>query len=128
MTIRIATTAEFPTPCLRASALVFALRRAGDGERAGRAVVCADARYVSVALVGESRLGRRFATVSEWQAIEAEIATLSAGATLPSDSTTARVVAADLGTALVLRLERAEAIEATPGELVGALDGLARQR
>lgn len=40
--------------------------------RPALALLCAEARYLSVAHVGASRLDRRFATVAQWQQIDSE--------------------------------------------------------
>ena len=110
-----------PTAAVRAT--VFALSRVRPPQVVGQAVISAEVRYATVALRGASRVLRRFASLEQWRVIEIELAALVIGETVATGLTTARLLTDELG-GLCARLQRVERIEATPGEMVRALDAL----
>jgi hypothetical protein len=77
--IRQTARTEIPmVPESQVTAVVLELR-AHDG-RPGAAVVCADARYLSLQLRGDTRITRGYLPPSMWGAIESQVAVLEPGA------------------------------------------------
>jgi hypothetical protein len=48
-------------------ALTFALSQLDTGRGLGHALICADARYASIAWLGAERLDRRFVELGDWR-------------------------------------------------------------
>lgn len=119
MTVRTEFPTVEPVPAWR-----FALVDS-DGALKGGALVCPDARYLSVMWVGSSRFDRRHAAAKAWPLIQGEVKVPALGADLSASTTAAHLIAGDTGARV--RMMGLSLITERPHELAAALDSRLRQ-
>ena len=104
------------------TAVTFTLTDLASGTLRGHALLCADARYVSVLGRGTERLDRRFVRPEGWQAIESEIASRLPATPLPHDSAIVQALLSSNRKSLIVQYYTQEPIDATPQGLGERLD------
>jgi hypothetical protein len=95
------------------------------GRVLGQAVLCAEARYVSIAWRGASRLDRRFVTPMAWRSVEREVRDLIPPGPLARQSAIVRLFGLTSGQ--VAQYLSQAPIEAAPGAVAATLDSLLRR-
>jgi hypothetical protein len=109
---------------MRLKVWTFAANRLETGAVAGLAAVCAEARYISVAIRGADRLQRRFAQPAEWIEIEHQLKMGISPGPLPRDSYLGRQLLGAFDVAVGVRYVHARELDARSPELVvPTLDG-----
>ncbi len=119
---QLATSMEFPILPVEVTAHVFTLTASEDGAHAGRAVVYADARYISISLRGAPRLVRRFATAREWPELEQLLPGLVVGHVVERGSVLGGLIAIDLSVTVDAQLAALTTLTCTAGETTSQLD------
>lgn len=110
------------------SAWTFALLSSIAGETLGLAMICPEARYVTIAWKG-GRFERRHAGPALWRSIEADLLTGFPGGVVPKVSAVTSVLAGSR--AAVIDVGQLHALPVTigePSDAVTALDGALRRQ
>lgn len=118
---RLTLVTEFPVNT-QVTAVRLVLRESETGAEVGTALVCVEARYLSVAWRGESRLSRVHVSPAGWRAVAAEVAPLSPGDAIQPTSTVYHLIRAER--AARVTCATVETVTAKPSDLVHALDVL----
>jgi hypothetical protein len=108
------------------NAITFVLSDLDTGRTLGRALVCVNARYASIAWRGAERLDRVFVRPHEWKGIEMAIAEkLPAGALPAASPIVVALLPEDRRHSIVIQYYTQQPIQADAFDVVAAqLDGL----
>jgi len=112
---------EFPPAGVAVTAYRFTLTSRRTGSLEGVAVVCLDARYLSVQWAGAPRITRRHVTPAQWK----EIATIDDTPTstpLDGGNLLATLITGDRGRAVIVTFGGAQTVETPIAQLAQTLD------
>jgi len=105
------------------TATVFVLTSTGTGQAVAFGLVCPEARYCGVLVRGADRVDRRFATPTDWQALEREIREGLPPTPLGRQTACGRLLAGDA--AVTVQWMWAKLVDVgEPGQTAQALDAL----
>jgi len=111
-----------PAPVDAITAWVFKLQGARSGVPVGAAVVCLEARYVSLKVHGQPRIERRLP--AQWRVIRDELAALQDGPIVDRGSALGALLSRDLSETVTVTAIRRERLEVSPLMTAQALDSL----
>jgi hypothetical protein len=106
------------------TAWTFALSSLETGRLVGLAVLCFEARYASVALVGAEHLERRHASPRAWKDIGQELAFGIPPGPLPRSSAIGRLLTGGAASIVLQYLNTRPVDAVAPADVVGTLDTL----
>jgi hypothetical protein len=106
------------------TAIVLSISRLDTGRLAETAVLCVDARYVSIRRVFGFGICRLHPSAADWKAIAEQLRLGLAPGPLAADSPIALAVTGQATKLCVVQYVSAQPIDATPFELAAKLDGL----
>lgn len=92
------------------TAYTFTIRTRETGQFVGQAVLCAEARYVSIWWKHPPRVDRRFATPTQWLRVINELDAKLPAAPLEDESTIVKVLAGDHALRVVIQYLSAQPI------------------
>lgn len=101
---------------------LFRLHRLDSGRHAGWAIVCPEARYASLALVGVAALVRRHVSLSQWRQIEHEAHMGFNSGPLPAGSVHATVLAGEFSRSVVIQYVTVRTLTCEPMAVTSELD------
>jgi len=104
------------------TAWIFTLQGSRSGEVVGAAVVCVEARYLSIKVHGQTRIERR--PPPQWRVIRDELAALQDAATVDRDSALGALLSRDWGETVTVTVARRERLHVSPLGTAQALDAL----
>ena len=104
------------------TAWLLRLHRLDTGRHVAWAVLCAEARYCSLALPGVSTLVRRLLTATAWKAVLVELSLGLNPGPLPVAGPIAKALAQDAGANVVAQYVTAFEIQAPPLDVTRVLD------
>ncbi len=104
------------------TAWVFTLTNSRSGALVGAAVVCLEARYVSLKVHGQPRIERR--PPAQWRPIRDALAALQDGAIVDRGSALGALLSRDLGEAVTVTAVRRERLDVRPLATATSLDAL----
>jgi len=108
------------------TAIAFALTALENGRRIGHAVICADARYVTVQHVGATRPERRFIRAHDWPALDRPVSETLPPGPLPADgAVSAALLPSDRRRSTVVQYLYSEPVLDGP-DVAARLDALLR--
>lgn len=111
-----------PAPQDAITAWKFTLHCSRSGVQVGAAVVCLEARYVSLKVHGRPRVKRR--RPAQWRPIRDDLAALQDAATMDQGSALGALLSRDLHEAVTITTVRREHLEVRPLATAQALDAL----
>src|SRR5688500_18550808 len=104
------------------TAWLLGLHRLDTGRHVAWEVLCAEARYCSLALPGVSKLVRRMLSASEWKVVTWELSMGLNPGPLPASGPIAKALAGEAGANVIAQYLTSFDIETGPMDVARALD------